>query len=122
MERLLNQVMEGMDQDDLVTKSAPLVGSSSAAKHTSPSASDPAANSSTAAGNDLIAKSTFLMKKPASLATSTGTTEANKKGSPGAINNKNDGVTVNRPRSSAFGMCILPSPLAYSFYLFYMLS
>ena len=103
MERLLNEVMEGMDPDDLVTKSAPPAGSSSAAKHTSPSASDPAANSSTAAGNDLIAKSTFLMKKPASLATSTGTTEANKKGSPGATNDKNDGVTMNRPRLSAFG-------------------
>ena len=80
VEQLLSEVMEGMDQDDLVTKSAPPAGSSSAVKHTSPSASDPAANSSTVAGNDLIAKSTFLVTKPASLATSTGTTEANKKG------------------------------------------
>ena len=103
VERLLREVMEGLDQDDLVTKLAPPVGYSLAVKHRSPSVSDPAANSSTAAGNGLVAKSTFLVTQPASLATSTGAIEANKKGSPGATNDKNDGGTMNRPRSSAFG-------------------
>lgn len=97
VERLLGEVIEGMARDDPGTKSAPPARSSSAAKHTSLSASDLAANSSTVAGSDLGANSASPVPKPASLATLTGTTEADKKRS----NDEDVGVTAKRPKSCA---------------------
>ncbi|XBI46226.1 hypothetical protein VPH35_110527 [Triticum aestivum] len=101
MEQLLDEVMENMDQDEPATKSAPPAKSSSVAKHTPPAMSDPATNSSTVAGSDLVVKPASLVTKPASLTTSTGTPEVDKKRSSGAINDKDVGITAKKPRTSA---------------------
>ncbi|XP_044353088.1 uncharacterized protein [Triticum aestivum] len=101
MEQLLDQVMENMEQDELATKSAHPAKSSSVAKHTPPTASDPAVNSSTVVGSDLVVKHASLVTKPASLTTSTCTPEVEKKRSSGAINDKDVGITAKKTRPSA---------------------
>ena len=115
MEQLLDEVMENMDQDEPATKSAPPAKSSSVAKHMPPTASDPAANSSTVVGSDLVVKPASLVTKPASLTTSTGTPEVDKKRSSGAINDKDVGITAKKPRTSACGTCIIPPPPLHEF-------
>ncbi|SPT18324.1 unnamed protein product [Triticum aestivum] len=101
MEQLLDEVMENMDQDGPATKFAPPVKSSSVAQHTPPAASDPATNSSTVAGSDLVVKPASLVTKPASLTTSIGTPKVDKQRSSGTINDKDVGVTARKPRPSA---------------------
>ncbi|XBI16623.1 hypothetical protein VPH35_058853 [Triticum aestivum] len=66
-----------------------------------PTASDPAANSSTVVGSDLVVKPASLVTKPASLTTSTCIPEVEKKRSSGAINDKDVGITAKKPRPSA---------------------